>query len=238
MQGRCHQSRRRRAADRGRLWPRKMSRRCSLARSARSPRCWRRDPGRERMNSLDLGIIGNCTISALIDKQGDIVWSCFPRFDGDPVFNKLLNNGDDSPRVCRASSWMSWKRSSRPILRTPPSWSRASPTSIRRWRRDHRLRAALSAVRPHLQADDPGTHHPPLRRDAQGQDQLSARPSTTVRASPRSRAAAIISAMSDSDTSLRLTTNAPLTYLLDETPFILKAKWLCCSARMRACAAR
>ena len=35
-------------------------------------------------NSLDLGIIGNCTISALIDKQGDIVWSCFPRFDGDP----------------------------------------------------------------------------------------------------------------------------------------------------------
>ena len=51
------------------------------------------------MNSLDLGIIGNCTISALINKRGDIVWSCFPRFDGDPVFNNLLNNGDEDQGV-------------------------------------------------------------------------------------------------------------------------------------------
>ncbi len=42
------------------------------------------------MSGLDLGIIGNCGIGALIDKQGRIVWCCFPRFDGDPVFNALL----------------------------------------------------------------------------------------------------------------------------------------------------
>src|ERR671919_542688 len=44
------------------------------------------------MASLELGIIGNCTISALIDRMGTVVWSCFPRFDGDPLFCKLLDD--------------------------------------------------------------------------------------------------------------------------------------------------
>ena len=46
------------------------------------------------MADLDLGIIGNCTIGALIDRRGTIVWSCFPRFDGDPLFCKLLDDDD------------------------------------------------------------------------------------------------------------------------------------------------
>jgi GH15 family glucan-1,4-alpha-glucosidase len=50
------------------------------------------------MTSLDLGLIGNGTASALVDPAGRIVWACFPRFDGDPVFCSLLRNaapGDD-----------------------------------------------------------------------------------------------------------------------------------------------
>lgn len=43
------------------------------------------------MQTLELGLIGNGTISALIDQRGDIVWSCLPRFDGDPVFSALLS---------------------------------------------------------------------------------------------------------------------------------------------------
>ncbi|PYO60427.1 MAG: glucoamylase [Gemmatimonadetes bacterium] len=42
------------------------------------------------MTSLDLGLIGNGTIGALLNPTGDIVWACFPRFDGDPVFCSLL----------------------------------------------------------------------------------------------------------------------------------------------------
>jgi GH15 family glucan-1,4-alpha-glucosidase len=42
------------------------------------------------MNSLDLGLVGNGTIGALVDSQGEIVWACVPRFDGDPVFCSLL----------------------------------------------------------------------------------------------------------------------------------------------------
>lgn len=43
-------------------------------------------------NSLDLGLIGNCRIGALVDERGEIVWSCMPRFDGDPLFVRCFAN--------------------------------------------------------------------------------------------------------------------------------------------------
>jgi GH15 family glucan-1,4-alpha-glucosidase len=47
------------------------------------------------MKTLDLALIGNCTIGALIDARAHITWACFPRFDGDPVFCSLLKDSDD-----------------------------------------------------------------------------------------------------------------------------------------------
>ncbi|MFP3942578.1 MAG: glycoside hydrolase family 15 protein [Alphaproteobacteria bacterium] len=47
------------------------------------------------MNSLDLGMIGNCSFAALVDKAARVVWCCLPRFDGDAVFNALMRNGTD-----------------------------------------------------------------------------------------------------------------------------------------------
>ena len=47
------------------------------------------------MKSLDLALIGNCTIGALIDERASITWGCFPRFDGDPMFCALLRDTDD-----------------------------------------------------------------------------------------------------------------------------------------------
>jgi GH15 family glucan-1,4-alpha-glucosidase len=41
--------------------------------------------------TLDLGIIGNGSVSALIDGGGRIVWCCLPTFDADPVFCDLLS---------------------------------------------------------------------------------------------------------------------------------------------------
>ena len=48
------------------------------------------------MTSLDLALVGNGSIGALIDPGGVVVWCCFPRFDGDPAFCSLLSG--DSPR--------------------------------------------------------------------------------------------------------------------------------------------
>jgi GH15 family glucan-1,4-alpha-glucosidase len=42
------------------------------------------------MNTLDLGMIGNCRTSALVDRNGAIVWWCYPYFDSDPVCCSLL----------------------------------------------------------------------------------------------------------------------------------------------------
>ena len=39
----------------------------------------------------DLGLIGNCQLSALVRRDGAIVWSCMPRFDSPPVFAALLD---------------------------------------------------------------------------------------------------------------------------------------------------
>jgi len=45
--------------------------------------------------SLDLWPIGNCQVSALVDRAGRFVWGCVPRVDGDPLFSALL--GEASP---------------------------------------------------------------------------------------------------------------------------------------------
>ena len=49
------------------------------------------------MSNLDLGIIGNCSIAALVDKKARINWCCMPRFDGDAVFHSLLGAPADAP---------------------------------------------------------------------------------------------------------------------------------------------
>jgi GH15 family glucan-1,4-alpha-glucosidase len=45
---------------------------------------------RPRESSLELGVVGNCQVSALVDEVGRMVWACMPRFDSNPVFCALL----------------------------------------------------------------------------------------------------------------------------------------------------
>ena len=43
------------------------------------------------MSTLELGLIGNSRTSALVDKNARIVWWCYPYFDSDPVCCELMN---------------------------------------------------------------------------------------------------------------------------------------------------
>jgi GH15 family glucan-1,4-alpha-glucosidase len=43
------------------------------------------------MRLEDLGLIGNCQVSALVERTGAIVWACLPRFDAEPMFSALLD---------------------------------------------------------------------------------------------------------------------------------------------------
>ena len=42
------------------------------------------------MTSLDLALVGNGTIGVLVNPLSEVVWGCFPHFDGDPAFCSLL----------------------------------------------------------------------------------------------------------------------------------------------------
>ena len=49
--------------------------------------------------NLDLALIGNSCTAALVDRNGRIVWWCFPYFDSDPVFSRLLAD-DEEKGLC------------------------------------------------------------------------------------------------------------------------------------------
>lgn len=42
------------------------------------------------MTDLELALIGNGSVAALVNAVGEIVWGCFPGMDGDPTFCSLL----------------------------------------------------------------------------------------------------------------------------------------------------
>jgi hypothetical protein len=77
--------------------------------------------------SLDLALIGNCTVGALLDGRGRLVWGCFPRFDGDPVFCSLLDDTLDYGFF--DIELIDFEKAEQTYLsRTPRSCARASTT--------------------------------------------------------------------------------------------------------------
>jgi GH15 family glucan-1,4-alpha-glucosidase len=55
---------------------------------------------------LDLWPIGNCQVSALVDREAGFVWGCAPRVDGDPLFCALLEpkeQGENARGIWRLS---------------------------------------------------------------------------------------------------------------------------------------
>src|SRR5277367_1349457 len=52
-----------------------------------------------KKQNLDLALIGNSCAAAFVDQNARIVWWCFPHFDSDPVFSRLLA-GDEEKGFC------------------------------------------------------------------------------------------------------------------------------------------
>jgi GH15 family glucan-1,4-alpha-glucosidase len=44
---------------------------------------------------LDLAVIGNDRTAALLGPSSRLVWWCFPRFDSDPIFCRLLAGDEE-----------------------------------------------------------------------------------------------------------------------------------------------
>src|SRR5262249_10386663 len=168
--------------------------------------------------NLDLGLIGNCSVSALIDRQGQIVWFCLPRFDGDPVFHALLGAPKSAPDdgVCSIEI----------DNQTGGSQAYVDNTAI--------LKTTLQAAGGAVEITDFCPRF--YIRDRVFRPQMLIRrvvpidgnPRVKIRVRPRfdygSRAASVtygsnhVRYIGDKQT-LRLTTDAPIDYVLEETAF-------------------
>ncbi|MEF7614919.1 glycoside hydrolase family 15 protein [Aquincola sp. MAHUQ-54] len=171
--------------------------------------------------SLNLGIIGNCSISALVDDQARIVWCCLPRFDGDPVFHALLDsaNGlqeDGSYQVQLDDQVRSEQayEDNTGVLRTRLYDAQGGAIEItdfapRYFQHGRPFRPIMLVRRIRALQGAPRLRIVLRPRCDWGRN-----------APARTRGSNHIRFVGP-DTTLRLTTNAPITYVLDETPFTL-----------------
>ncbi|WP_313103090.1 glycoside hydrolase family 15 protein [Brevundimonas sp.] len=172
--------------------------------------------------NLDLAPIGNCSVSALIDRRGRFVWACAPRVDGDPVFSALMD-GDDPEHgfwAIELADMVSIEQAyvrNTAVLRTVMTDERGASVEILdfaprhlKHSRIYRPIAFARVVRP-----------------------LSGAPRITVRLRPSAdwgaRRAEQTSGSNHirylcTDLTLRLTTNCPVTHVQNERTFRLEGE--------------
>lgn len=78
--------------------------------------------------TLDLWPIGNCQVSALVDRAGRFVWACVPRVDGDPVFSSLLDSNRPSAEGARGF----WEIDLEDCVDTQQNYVRNTPILVTR----------------------------------------------------------------------------------------------------------
>ena len=109
------------------------------------------------MSDLELGVIGNCAVAALINRDACVVWYCLPRFDGDPVFHTLLGAPRDAPdgwHVRNRIGTITFKATN---VTSPIQWcSRQSCTESMVGSGFHGFRSPFPLARPHISSADPG----------------------------------------------------------------------------------
>lgn len=177
------------------------------------------------MSSLDLAAIGNCAISALIDCKGDFVWSCFPRLDGEPVFCRLL----DGPREEDAARDQRGVFSIRlqDMVRCEQNYIDNTAILVSIMSDAHGNVLEITDFAPRFLQFERIYQPPMLIRRLRP---LHGRPRITVRVKPLfgwgadqpevTRGSNHVRYVGAEQT-LRLTTDAPVSYILEETPFIV-----------------
>ncbi len=170
---------------------------------------------------LELAVIGNCSFSALIDRWARIVWSCLPRFDSDPRFCALLHAPDDQENGVFAVEIKHFSHSSQ---------SYRNNTAIVETILHDDKGGAVKVIDlvPRFNQYGRMFRPPMILRQV---IPLSGTPRCTIRLRPTcdygSRLPEITRGSNHvryvmPDLTLRLTTDAPVTYVLEEVPFLLE----------------
>ncbi len=173
------------------------------------------------MTDLNLGVIGNCQISALIDNRATIVWSCMPQFDSDPVFCRLLRDTEETEapgffeiELADFSRSEQTYQTNTPILDTILYDSNGGAVRITdvvpRYGYMGRMFNPVMLMRRIV----PESGSPRIRIRLRPARDYGASGCDTTHGSNHIR-------YLGSDTNLRLTTNAALTHVLEENLFLL-----------------
>jgi GH15 family glucan-1,4-alpha-glucosidase len=170
------------------------------------------------MQTIDLFPIGNCTASALIDRSGRYVWACVPRVDGDPFFSNLVGEAErglwDVVVERSAQVHQAYLRNT-PILRTEITDDTGAALEIidfapryRQFGRVYRPMAFIRLIRP-----------------------IRGAPRITIRLRPTINYGESDAGTTNGsnhirfvggETTMRLTTDAPVSHILKERTFRLE----------------
>jgi GH15 family glucan-1,4-alpha-glucosidase len=167
---------------------------------------------------LDLAVIGNGRTAALVDPLARLVWWCYPRFNSDPIFSRLLA-GDEEKGFCdvvladRVSFASDYVRNTA-IVKTVLTDRHGGSVSV-------------TDFAPRFRMYDRIFRPPQLVRII---EPIAGRPRVTIRLRPthdygvpidtRRQGSSHISYHAK-DYWIRLTTDAPLSYIEEETSFVL-----------------
>ncbi|HKM88516.1 MAG TPA: glycoside hydrolase family 15 protein [Xanthobacteraceae bacterium] len=167
---------------------------------------------------LDLAIIGNGRTAALLEPSSRLVWWCFPRFDSDPVFCRLLAGDEEkgfSDVVLDAMvDYCSDYERNTAVVSTTLTDNKGAAVKI-------------TDFAPRFRAYDRIFRPPQLVRII---EPVAGMPRITIRFRPTNGYGTPMPSKSigsnhvtfrGSDSVVRLTTDAPLSYIDREAPFVL-----------------
>jgi pentatricopeptide repeat protein len=169
---------------------------------------------------IELGAIGNCSFAALIDRDARVVWCCVPRFDGDPVFHSLLG----APKDAEGSGVFAIELQEH--VQSEQSYEGNTAILVTVMHGKHGSVRVTDFAPRFWWRDRPFFPQTLVRRLAP----VSGSPRIRIRVRPRfdyGATAPILTSGSHHiryvgpNLTLRLTTNAPLDYVRDETMFNL-----------------
>ena len=170
------------------------------------------------MQSLDLAIIGNCTYAGLLDSRARLVWACMPRFDGNPVFCDLLQPNEPvgfyeielDGLATSEQRYLPKTAIVETTLRSKSGDALKIQDFAPRFKRHGRLARPLTMIRRLIPLS--GSPHVRVRLRPAGH--YGAERPTVTRGSNHVRYVL-------PDHVLRLTTNVPVSFVLEETAFLL-----------------
>ena len=169
--------------------------------------------------TLELAVIGNCSWAGLIDAEARLVWACLPRFDSDPVFCALLDETIDAEGVF-AVELLDLVESEQTydghtaIVKTTLRDSHGSAIEIRDFAPRFANYGRLYRPTMLMRTITPLSGEPRIRVRLRPRGNYGQSEASTTRGSNHIR-------YITEGITLRLTTDAPLAYIEDETPFTL-----------------